>query len=218
MAVSKRRQAIEDALERHRTNGVIKDWWRTGPTSKNYGVMLANGQTIQTGDLQYIDMICLGLDSASQAWRNALPGQGNSPAEAQEMGLSLADRLRRQAQGDDAQGSWAAIAREHATAFREILGVSPADVYEKLIDWKRQGAVDYVLPSDPMGEYWVIGMRERNGEPYILKLGHDTRSAAAEAGVFLASIGQGALWSMRATLKRLGRAEPELEEMFGPAR
>ena len=212
---SRRRQELERALDRHLTNGVIKDWHHYGPRSRGYSIILANHQAIRTEDMRYVDMICMGLDSASQAWRDALPGQGKSPAEAKEMALGLADRLAVQAR--QGRPDWQAVAAEQGMAFREILGIAPVTILEQLEDWHAQGAIGFVIPTDPMGMEWIIGVRDRDGTPALVKLGHDLDSATEQAAAFIAGIGQGAMWGIRATLARLGeRPDPDLERMFAP--
>lgn len=36
--------------------------------------------------------------------------------------------------------------------------IDPEDLYKSFKDYQAQGAIQYVLPSDPIGEKWVLGM------------------------------------------------------------
>lgn len=43
-------------------------------------------------------------------------------------------------------------------------------ILEQLEDYARAGVIEYVLPTIPLGEQWVVGLTDNNGDPNIAKM------------------------------------------------
>ena len=67
-------------------------------------------------------------------------------------------------------------------------------ILEHLKEYQQYGVIEYVVPTIPLGEEWVVGLTEVDGSPKIAKMNSD------QALGFL--IGAGAV--ARTLAKRLG--------------
>jgi hypothetical protein len=47
--------------------------------------------------------------------------------------------------------------------------VTPEVVLEQLSQYVKMGILDYVLPTEPLGEAWVLGVRDNDDQPSMMK-------------------------------------------------
>jgi hypothetical protein len=41
---------------------------------------------------------------------------------------------------------------------------------EQFDDYVKHGVIDYILPTTPLGEEWIVGLTDNNGNPNIAKM------------------------------------------------